>query len=191
MLLARAAMPAESILELPLPEHRLRTTVSANYGALHRAIRRLGVPEFEVDDVAQEAFLAFHRKASSVHPRAERQFLLQAAFRIVLARQRGFMRRREELEPAFEEFQHLRQNPEEEMSQQESLGILDGILGAMPMELRMVFSLCEIEQVSLRDAAGILEVPLGTATSRLRRARDLFEKLAARVRSSSGKGASR
>ncbi len=191
MLLARVAMPVEYPLEHRLLEQRLRTAVADNYGSLRRAIRRLGVPEFEVDDVAQEAFLAFYRKASSIHPRAERQFLLQAAFRVVLMGRRGFARRREELEGAFEQFEQMRPNPEEEMSQQQALEILDGILGAMPMELRMVLNLCDIEQVSVPDAAAILEIPLGTATSRLRRARELFEKLAARVRASQGTGGAR
>ncbi|AKV04402.1 RNA polymerase sigma factor RpoE [Labilithrix luteola] len=172
-------------------DERLRTAISAHYGALRRAIRRVGVPEFEVDDVAQEAFLVFHRKAPSIHPKAERTFLYQSAFRIALSRRRGFARRREELEPAFEQFVAARPNPEEEMSQQQSLEILDGILSAMPLELSMIFTLCEIEQLSVPDAAEILDTPLGTATSRLRRAREVFAKLAGKVRASLAKGGAR
>ena len=175
-------MAIEYPSEQELAEQRLRTALAANYRSLRRSIRRLGVPEFEVDDVVQEAFLAFHRKASSIVPRAERQFLLQAAFRIVLGRQRGFVRRREELGDAFDHIAQVGPNPEEELGQQQALDILDGILEAMPMELRMVFNLCDIEQLSAREAAEILGIPHGTATSRLRRARELFEKLAARVR---------
>ena len=187
MLLARVAMAIEYPSEQELAEQRLRTALAANYRSLRRSIRRLGVPEFEVDDVVQEAFLAFHRKASSIVPRAERQFLLQAAFRIVLGRQRGFVRRREELGDAFDHIAQVGPNPEEELGQQQALDILDGILEAMPMELRMVFNLCDIEQLSAREAAEILGIPHGTATSRLRRARELFEKLAARGRTAQGR----
>lgn len=57
----------------------------------------------------------------------------------------------------------------------------------MPLELRMVFSLCDIEQLSVPDAAAILDVPVGTASSRLKRARELFAKNAARFRASEKK----
>lgn len=151
----------------------------------------MGVPEFEVDDLAQEAFLAFFRKASAIHPKAERQFVFQAAFRSLVERRRGFVRRREDFEPALEQLAMRGPTPEDELSQREALALLDELLATMPLELRMVFNLCELEQMAVREAAEILEVPLGTATSRLRRARELFEKLASRVRASETRGGRR
>jgi RNA polymerase sigma-70 factor, ECF subfamily len=188
MLLAREAMLAPYTNEHRELDQRLRATLAANYPMLRRALRRLGVPAFELDDVAQETFLTFYRKAEAVHPKAERQFILQVAFRIVRRRERGRMRRREDLEPAFEQLAEMRPSPEEEMSRQEAIAVLDAVLQAMPVELRMVLNLCDIEQLSTPEAAAILEIPLGTATSRLRRARELFEKLALRARSSNQKG---
>lgn len=170
------------VLSAESPLKRFRSAIEGHYGSLRRAVRRLGVPEFEVDDVLQETFLAFYRKLAAIHPGAERQFLLQTAFRVVQGRQRSFARRHEELESTFEQFTERRPNPEQEMSDREALEILDGILAAMPLELRMVFNLCEIEQVTVAEAASILEIPLGTASARLRRAREAFEKLARRVR---------
>ena len=187
MSLAFAIQALDPPPEARLLEQRLASAIADHYRGLRRVIRRLGVQEFEVDDVLQDAYLAFFRKAASIHPQAERQFLLQSAFRVVLGRQRGFARRREDLEPGFEHLREARPSPEEELSQRQSLAILDGILGTMPLELRMVFSLCDIEQMSVREAAAVLEVPVGTASSRLRRARELFAKNAARVRASEKK----
>jgi len=50
-----------------------------------------------------------------------------------------------------------------------------GILASMDASLRTVFVLFELQQVSLRELATCLHVPIGTAKSRLRRARDAFE----------------
>lgn len=81
------AVPALDLpLEARLLEQRLKSAVDQHYRTLRRVVRRLGVPEFEVDDVLQDAYLVFFRKAAAVHPQAERQFLLQAAFRVVLGR---------------------------------------------------------------------------------------------------------
>jgi RNA polymerase sigma-70 factor (ECF subfamily) len=51
-------------------------------------------------------------------------------------------------------------------------------LGELPEEQRAVVGLVLIDGLSYREAAGILEIPIGTLTSRLARAR---EALAARV----------
>jgi hypothetical protein len=45
----------------------------------------------------------------------------------------------------------------------------------MPLELRAVFVLYELEQLTLPEIAELAAIPLGTATSRLRRAREQFQ----------------
>ena len=49
-------------------------------------------------------------------------------------------------------------------------------------ELRVVFVLFELEELSVPEIAKIVGVPEGTASSRLRRAREEFQKAAKRVR---------
>ena len=43
-------------------EARLRRTVDANFDALWRFLRRLGIPEGDVDDAVQEVILVLARK---------------------------------------------------------------------------------------------------------------------------------
>jgi RNA polymerase sigma-70 factor (ECF subfamily) len=50
------------------------------------------------------------------------------------------------------------------------------------MDLRTVFILFEIEGLSAPSIASMLDIPVGTAASRLRRARDIFREHAARLR---------
>ena len=65
--------------------------------------------------------------------------------------------------------------------------LLDEILEAMPLELRAVFTLFELEQLTMAQIAPLLGVPQGTVASRLRRAREVFvehrKRLEARMKS--------
>ena len=51
----------------------------------------------------------------------------------------------------------------------------------MPMDLRAPFVLFELEEMPTAEIAKVLELPLGTVASRLRRARDDFQKIVARM----------
>jgi RNA polymerase sigma-70 factor (ECF subfamily) len=68
---------------------------------------------------------------------------------------------------------------EELIDRRRARELLDEILAAMTMELRLVFVLFEVEQLTMAEIARMLELPPGTVASRLRRAREDF---AARVR---------
>jgi RNA polymerase sigma-70 factor (ECF subfamily) len=56
------------------------------------------------------------------------------------------------------------------------------VLDQMPLELRTVFVLFELETMQLVEIAELEGIPVGTASSRLRRARAEFSAIARRVR---------
>jgi len=58
------------------------------------------------------------------------------------------------------------------------------VLARMPLELRTVFVLFELEGLEVRAIAELEGLPVGTASSRLRRAREEFSAIARRVRAS-------
>jgi RNA polymerase sigma-70 factor (ECF subfamily) len=51
----------------------------------------------------------------------------------------------------------------------------------MPPEIRVVFVLFELEDLSVDNIAEVLELPRGTVATRLRRARVLFAEASARL----------
>ena len=51
----------------------------------------------------------------------------------------------------------------------------DEVLDVMPIDLRTVFVLFELEGMSTVEIAPVLGIPVGTASSRLRRAREEFQ----------------
>src|SRR6185436_13564520 len=68
-------------------------------------------------------------------------------------------------------------SPEELLDQKRARELLDALLDAMTVELREVLILQEGEGMTLSEIAAALEIPLGTASSRLRRAREEFRRL--------------
>jgi RNA polymerase sigma-70 factor (ECF subfamily) len=167
-------------------DERLRACVSAHLGAVWRVLRRNGVPAADVDDAAQKVFLVLSRKVHGVEPGRELPFLLRTAVFVASEARRTQRRRRESKEPSFDERSSDRPNPEHELIERERLSQLDGILKEMDEPLRVAFVLYEIEELTMAAIAEILEVPIGTVASRLRRARARFEELAGVFRGAGG-----
>jgi RNA polymerase sigma-70 factor (ECF subfamily) len=108
-------------------------------------------------------------------------FLLGTALRVAADVRRTLCRRREVPEEEGAEAPSLDPAPDELAHQRQLRAQLDGVLAAMPDDLRVVFVLYELEEMSTPEIAALLEIPLGTAASRLRRAREAFDRLVARI----------
>jgi RNA polymerase sigma-70 factor, ECF subfamily len=66
--------------------------------------------------------------------------------------------------------------PEEFLLQRESYASVADALEALPAPYREIVLLCEVEELSYREMADILSVPIGTVMSRLARARKLLRQ---------------
>jgi RNA polymerase sigma-70 factor (ECF subfamily) len=72
--------------------------------------------------------------------------------------------------------------PDDAFEHKRKLEVLDRILQAMPEERRVVFILHEIEELAMRQIADRLGLAMGTVASRLRKAREEFDRAALRAR---------
>ncbi len=167
-------------------DERLRACVRAHLATVWRVLRRNGVPTADVDDAVQKVFLVLSRKAQGVEPGRELPFLLRTAVFVASEARRTQCRRRESNESSFDERSSDRPNPEHDLLERERLSQLDGILKEMDDPLRVAFVLYELEELTMAAIAEILEVPIGTVASRLRRARARFEELAGVFRDAGG-----
>jgi RNA polymerase sigma-70 factor, ECF subfamily len=159
--------------------------VELHFDFIWRLLRRLGVPAGDADDAAQEVFLIASRKLDAINDGSERSFLFGTALRI--AAKSGEQRRRQSAldKIAAEEEPISPAAPDELLELRRARELLDEILEAMPLDLRVVFVLFELEELTMAEIATMLGVPNGTAASRLRRARQEFEIRVERVKARS------
>lgn len=159
---------------------RIATLVANHHRLVWRSLRRLGVPECDADDATQRVFLVAYRRLADIAPESERPFLLQTALRVAAEFRRSRDRRREEDGEYLCELADPIASPEELLDQLRARAVLDCALEAMPMGLRTVFVLFEIEQLSMAEISNVLEIPAGTVASRLRSAREVFRQTVSR-----------
>lgn len=158
--------------------HLLRT----HYDDVWRVLRRLGVVESALEDAAQQVFIIASNKLGRIDAGKERAFLLGTAVRVAANHRRTAAVRYERATDDIELGSDTSPLADELLDEKRLRAVLDQILAGMPDDLRMVFVLFEFEELGLTEIAQTLEIPRGTAASRLRRARESFEAAARRLR---------
>lgn len=162
---------------------RLTAMALENFQFIWRSLRRLGVPPEGVDDAAQQVFVVAATKVDAIEPGHERAYLYMTAVRVASDARKSAARRREVAIPeALEARADTVPGPEDALAERRDRKLLDAALDALPLDLRTVFTLFELEGFSSAEIAALLDIPLGTVASRLRRARDDFRATARRLR---------
>jgi RNA polymerase sigma-70 factor, ECF subfamily len=165
---------------------RLTRVAQEHLDFVWRCLRRFGVPAADADDAAQQVFLVAADKLSDVPVERERAFLFATAARIAANARRSIRRR----QSAYDSLSMAPEEPsvsQDELSDQlRARALLDQVMADMPEDLREVFVLFEIEEISIQDIATTLDIPIGTVGSRLRRARQAFQQAVTRHRARIG-----
>jgi RNA polymerase sigma-70 factor (ECF subfamily) len=138
----------------------------------------------------QEVVVIAAARLEDIAPQSERSFLFSTAFRVGSEYRRRRASRHEVGEGELVHHEDPTPEPDALADQIRARAVLDGVLAAMPTDLRAVFTLYEIEEMTMGEIAGLLRLPQGTVASRLRRAREQFEarvdRLQARMRKTEG-----
>jgi len=152
---------------------RLAAIADAHFAWLWRLLRRLGVHPSDVEDAAQQVFLVVSRRLSVIERGSEQSFLFGVAIRV----SNEFRRVRRDVPTPGIELDVRKSSPamEELVDQHRAREVLSEILDGMPLELRTVFVLFELEQMTKTEISNVAGIPEGTVVSRLRRAREVFE----------------
>jgi RNA polymerase sigma-70 factor, ECF subfamily len=161
---------------------RLNSAVTAHYELVWRVLRRLGVAEAAVEDAAQQVLIVFANRLDDIRVGAERAFMVSTATRVAADWRKKRTRAREDFDPdALGALPSVAPLADELIDRSRARRWLDIVLGEMPDELREIFVLFELEDMTMATIAELLSLPPGTVASRLRRARALFEVAAAKL----------
>lgn len=153
-------------------QRRLVRAIRQHHALVWRTLRRFGVPERDVEDAAQHVLLQLVSKLEAVENEAA--FLVAVAVRVAANARRKLERSPEVLSDETSA-QADGATPETLLREKQLRQQLDRALAGLPLEQRAVFVMYELEGFTLPEIAEALQLPLGTATSRLRRARVAFE----------------
>jgi RNA polymerase sigma-70 factor (ECF subfamily) len=140
---------------------------------VYRSLRRLGTAPSDVEDLAQEVFLALHRSWPQFdQTRSARAYLFGIAFRIA-AKHRRKMRR----EVAFKvvEIPDDQPGPDDELVAKRARALLLSALERIPLPRRAALVMHEIDGIPVDEVAATLGIPRFTVYSRLRKARRELE----------------
>jgi RNA polymerase sigma-70 factor (ECF subfamily) len=156
------------------PHARVTAMVHAHHDFIWRLLRRLGVADASVDDALQQVFCIALRRVDDIAVGSERSFLFGSALRVASDRRRSAVQREQPSE-RLAEAADPRPSPEDQVDTRRRREVLDEVLDQLPLELRTVLVLFELEQMTKSEVAELLRIPVGTAVSRLRRAREEFK----------------
>jgi RNA polymerase sigma-70 factor (ECF subfamily) len=137
------------------------------------SLRRLGIPERDLEDVAHDVFVVVHRRLDEYdRSRPIRPWIFGIAFRVASKYRRKSSNRRELLsdpdEPTVPSTAHAH------LAQREAKALVAQALEALDLDRRAVFVMHELDGITVPEIATSLDVPLNTAYSRLRLARQEF-----------------
>lgn len=181
-----AAFAAAPLVAVPLDaaaKLRLAGLLRAHFGTVRRFVRRFGVPDAASDDAAQEVFIVAARRLREIAPGGERAYLYGVALRVAANARRAFASRRDQASSAVvARAVSDAPEPDAQLETKRLRALLDEVLDTLTEDLRTAFVLFEFEGFSVPEIAELCGIPLDTAASRLRRAREAFQAEAARLK---------
>ena len=168
--------------------------IHAGFGAIYESmvdyvwnvVCRTGVPQSDAEDVVQEVFVTVYRRLGEFEGRAQlKTWVFSIAVHLVQHYVRTHARKPGDRASAKgTEIQALvdqRENgPVNQVERKERYDALDRVLGQLDEGKRLIFVLAELEQLTLVEIGEVIGANPNTVATRLRAARQAFEKALAR-----------
>jgi RNA polymerase sigma-70 factor, ECF subfamily len=176
--------PVEAITQRP----NFTTIFDQHFDYVWFTLKRFGVAERDLEDVAHETFIhVFQQLDRYDASRPIRPWLFGFAYRKAADYRRLARHRVERLAEPSDQADQTPSAAERAASRQ-TLDRVWEALQQLELDRRAVFVLHDVEGYSIPEVADALSIPLNTAYSRLRLAREQFAKAVQRLRLRQGEG---
>ena len=175
----RATAPGAAVPAVPRPpvdRPRLERMFQAHHALVWRTLRRRGLDADAAADAAQQTFLVAAERLRDINSDSERAFLVGTALRVAFSWGRKTIRW--QLDEDMDRHVGAARNV---LDEQTAIQLCDLALSKVDPELAEIFVLFELEDLTSPEIAALLEIPLGTVASRLRRAREQFRLVVSRI----------
>jgi RNA polymerase sigma-70 factor, ECF subfamily len=158
---------------------RLERMFRAHHELIWRTLRRLGLSPDLAADTVQQAYLIAAERLDDIRTGSERAFLFSTA--IGLARTNFRRSQRCQLQSDMDLHVDPGLKSEQLNNRCSAVQLMDRIFAKTHPDLVAVFVLFELEGLSAPEIAQLIDIPVGTVASRLRRARSTFKAAARRM----------
>ena len=166
---------------------RLGEMLRRHHAVVWRTAYRMGLSAAQADDVTQQAYIAASRRIADIRIGSERGFLLGAVVRAAKNQRRLAAYRYETSDSdGLDNTPDRSPAPDQLVELKQARAMLERVLDQLPDSTREVFVLFELEGLPLKEIRELLDIPMGTLASRLRRARERFEREVELLRESGG-----
>jgi RNA polymerase sigma-70 factor (ECF subfamily) len=167
---------------MPRVAPAFRDIFRSEYSYVTNSLRRLGVREADLEDLAHEVFLAVHKRIDTYDPaRPLRPWLFGIAFREASDYRRLARHHREVVTDVIEGLDSA-PLPDDAVFASQARDLVHRALDTLDLDKRSVIVMCDIDGCAVPEIAEALSIPLNTAYSRLRLARAEFTKAIRRLR---------
>lgn len=173
------------------PPYTLQEVYARHSGFVWRVVRRLGVPDHAVEDVMHEVFLVVHRRLHEFDGRVAMTTWLYHQARGVVSNHRRSARRERRRLQLVDARPAPAPDPERETARDEAAAFVRRFLEGLEPDKREIFELAELEGLPMPQIAQMVGINLNTAHSRLRAARQRFQRAVDRRRAADGRGGPR
>ena len=155
--------------------------ITPHLDAAYKLARWLSRDETHAHDIAQEAVMRAWQYFGAFRGDEGKPWLLGIVRRVFLDWRAGQLRRAEHEEPLDVEQESLvadesiwAENPQVWAERLSDARLVNAVLEMLPLPYREVLVLRELEDLSYKEIAGVIGVPVGTVMSRLARAREMM-----------------